>query len=478
LSGRVDASQLLAGWTGRTVATLTGAPNRILHLDDSTVRVVTGQSGATGEAVELAEVQQALDLFAADDVIVHPDNLGHRSSFCGAVLRTLPGAVRAQIGRRQAVIRRDARQPQKAGKEDLGSVRPWWSRDTRERYWMEITDRSDIGTDLHCPQRDIALRPSPGFSAIWFLREGDVVVHYNKNVKAIVAWSLVAGQVEAAPTLWTSHRRSTVQRVGSTPRLQPGWWVDLEGPFLLTEPVSLGQLRQRGSDILATQAALSASHGRIYAPFCAHGENAILRPTQYYLTKLPQSVVGLLPELAECGATPDAVSSVPTAGQDGLDSDGPGVPWREPEATPRPGDHLLIEINTEAVERGLKGHVETERALGTALRAFKIEPQAPQSAAINYDLLWEHRGVLYVAEVKSTTPRNEDKQLRLGLGQVIWYRHKLVSKLSRNVVAVLVPESRPSDGGWYDACADAGVILLPRDDIDEWLRQLVKAAGA
>lgn len=44
----------------------------------------------------------------------------------------------------------------------------------------------------------------------------------------------------------------------------------------------------------------------------------------------------------------------------------------------------------------------------------------------------------WVAEVKSTTNENEEKQLRLGLGQVLRYHH--VSNQSRKTRAVLVAE--------------------------------------
>jgi hypothetical protein len=30
----------------------------------------------------------------------------------------------------------------------------WWTGLTEESYWCEITDRSDIGADLRCPQTD------------------------------------------------------------------------------------------------------------------------------------------------------------------------------------------------------------------------------------------------------------------------------------------------------------------------------------
>jgi hypothetical protein len=38
-----------------------------------------------------------------------------------------------------------------------------------------------------------------------------------------------------------------------------------------------------------------------------------------------------------------------------------------------------------------------------------------------FDLAWQIGRTLFVAQVKSLTLRNEEKQLRLGLGQVLRY---------------------------------------------------------
>jgi hypothetical protein len=50
-------------------------------------------------------------------------------------------------------------------------------------------------------------------------------------------------------------------------------------------------------------------------------------------------------------------------------------------------------------------------------------PDEPQ-----YDLAWLAGDTLYVAEVKSLTAANEERQLRLGLGQVLRYTHLLAGR--------------------------------------------------
>ena len=56
------------------------------------------------------------------------------------------------------------------------------------------------------------------------------------------------------------------------------------------------------------------------------------------------------------------------------------------------------------------------------------------------------------------TSENEEKQLRLGLGQVLRYAHQI--RGVEEIVPVLVAERRPSDTSWEDLCAQLGVILI------------------
>jgi hypothetical protein len=66
---------------------------------------------------------------------------------------------------------------------------------------------------------------------------------------------------------------------------------------------------------------------------------------------------------------------------------------------------------------------------------------------------------MQVAEVKSLTAQNEETQLRLGLGQVLRYKHEVARLTGQLTVAILVGERRPSDAVWQDLCYDLGVIL-------------------
>src|SRR5205085_653813 len=117
-----------------------------------------------------------------------------------------------------------------------------WYGNPNEIYWLEITDRPDIGIDLHCPQEDAAGHASPGYSLINEVNRNDIVFHYDRNARAIPSWSRAVGDVVERPTVWLSHRGETRRRVGVAVE-QPGWYLDLEGPFPLVSPVTLGELR-------------------------------------------------------------------------------------------------------------------------------------------------------------------------------------------------------------------------------------------
>jgi hypothetical protein len=117
------------------------------------------------------------------------------------------------------------------------------------------------------------------------------------------------------------------------------------------------------------------------------------------------------------------------------------------------------------VERGLRGHAETQNALAQALASAGLEPRSPRPEEPNFDLAWQRGDVVYVAEVKSISEQNGERQLRLGLGQVLRYRD-LLRRQGSLVTAVLVAERRPSDASWRRLCDELGVILIAPGDFD------------
>jgi hypothetical protein len=454
-----EARVLLESLVGHHLATVTGQPNTVLNIEGDNVLVATGRSPA-GQPVPLEWVQRGLDqLREAGEIEISVPSLGHRSSFIGAVLLTLPSAVQVQA----TPPRVQLTDPATAYRlNEAGPVNDWWTVDPRQRFWLETTDRHDIGVDLHCPQRDATGSRNVGFSLIWRVEIGDVIFHYSLHEHAITAWSRAAGHVTEAPTVWLSHRAATRRRL-QTERAVPGWWLDLDGPFPLERPITLAQLRERADDVRAVLDRLKSDHrGSLYFPFSFWGGSQ-LRPMQPYLSKMPAEFVVLFPHLAAVAGTltPAAEPQPPARVPPRL-----GAPYREAQVSKLPLERQPFTVDPALVERGLRGHADTQNELAAILRSAGIEPRSRLPEEPNFDLAWEANGTIFVAEVKSITDENEEEQLRLGLGQVLRYRHRLERLQHDGVVAVLVPERAPRDTSWRDLCYELGVVLLDRNQLE------------
>jgi hypothetical protein len=84
-----------------------------------------------------------------------------------------------------------------------------------------------------------------------------------------------------------------------------------------------------------------------------------------------------------------------------------------------PEERQPFTVDPALVERGLKGHADTQNELARILREAGLDPRSRRPQEPNFDLAWDARGTVFVAEVKSITDQNEEEQLRLGLGQVL-----------------------------------------------------------
>lgn len=165
---------------------------------------------------------------------------------------------------------------------------------------MEITDRDDLGFDLHAPQVDGAGREYWSYALVTEVQEGDIVLHWWKRAgqePAIVGWSTAVGAVEESPIIWNAHGTAGRAR-GTTTKPQAGWRMPLEN---FTEPdraVTLGDLRAIEDALRAEREALEADvPGPLYFPF-SFSEKRELRTAQGYLVKVPVSVIRAIPGLA------------------------------------------------------------------------------------------------------------------------------------------------------------------------------------
>ena len=198
-------------------------------------------------------------------------------------------------------------------------------------------------------------------------------------------------------------------------------------------------------------------------PFVRYGDQG-LRAFQAYLVQFPFELAALFPTLMRAlerlhvPSTTDRDTLAPqVVVSDGIEI---GTTYRAADENATAATRDPFSVDPALVERGCRGHAVTQNALAAFLRMHGIEPISPSSPQINFDLGWHTAGCLYVAEVKSCTNANIEKQLRLGLGQVLRYRSVLQDKLGGAVVAVVALEADLADASWRKLYKSLGIHLV------------------
>ncbi|WP_406303812.1 EVE domain-containing protein [Streptomyces sp. NBC_00885] len=199
------------------------------------------------------------------------------------------------------------------------AINKWWRHDPNERYWLEITNREDIGTNLLAPQANDRGEEYWSYALVREVRPGDLVLHWDKNHgPGVVGYSHVRREPFASTITWQSRGTYGRQRSASGP--EPAWEAPLGGYRRLQRPVTQTRLREVEPTIRALRDRLTeAVAGPLYFPF-ALSDARPLRAAQGYLTKLPRELVEELPELRELRQTaisephePEAADLPPTS---------------------------------------------------------------------------------------------------------------------------------------------------------------------
>ena len=89
------------------------------------------------------------------------------------------------------------------------------------------------------------------------------------------------------------------------------------------------------------------------------------------------------------------------------------------------------------LERAYAVHADTQRQLARHLRDHGIEPRKRTDGEPDYDIAWSQGGHVVVAEVKSLPEDGVDRQLRVGVGQILHYRELLRRRFGAEVLPVL-----------------------------------------
>lgn len=137
-----------------------------------------------------------------------------------------------------------------------------------------------------------------------------------------------------------------------------------------------------------------------------------------------------------------------------------GNPYQQvAAATASTSPAVPFAVDPDTVDRGNQAHIDTQNALATHVEGGGLAPLKPEPHMPPYDLAWEQQDTFFVAEVKSLTPANEERQLRLGLGQILRYAHALRASGVDPIQPVLAAEREPNDLTWLGTCSELGVVL-------------------
>ncbi len=180
--------------------------------------------------------------------------------------------------------------------------------------------------------------------------------------------------------------------------------------------------------------------------------------------KMPLDLVDALPKL------PDLLDDVPAAfpaSPAPPDNSEPGEDYIPVDVAVPQVERDPFSVDPAAVERGLRSHRELQNLLAKKVARIGHKPRRPQALDPPWDLLWLNGGEAWVAEVKSLTTTNEERQLRLGLGQVLIYRQRL-KQFHGSVKAVLMVEWKPLDPDWHALCDSLDIQLLWPDALAAW----------
>lgn len=318
-------------------------------------------------------------------------------------------------------------------------------------YWLEITRRPDIGTNLYAPAGDKNGEANWSYELIHAIEPGDGVYHYDSVRGEIVGVSTAVGRPWSDTVFWAG--RGTRSR-NIAPHVQAGWYLGLEDYSPLRQPLTKAELTRKRRELMALRQRLRVSlRGPVHFPFIPYGPQEV-RAYQAYLTPFPQELFGLFPELLLIEEKAADLAAI-------------GATYRPADEQTAVGSRDPFEIDPALVERGLRGHARTQNALAAAVLVLGAEPLSPKRGEPNFDLAWRLDGVVHVAEIKSRTDENEEGQLRLGLGQILRYRHQLERLLGEEVRAVIALESEPRDRTWEPICTQLGVRLCWAPDFNE-----------
>lgn len=236
-------------------------------------------------------------------------------------------------------------------------INAWWTGDSRERFWMEITNRDVVGENLIAPQRNDAGLIEWSYETLRHVRPGDIVLHWRKHPEpALTGYSHCSGGAYASALEWQS--RGSYGRTRPPTGEEDAWEVTLEGYRPLASPLTLDRIRALDIELREVRAGLLATYGNspLYFPFAISGLRPI-RAAQAYLAKFPAALVDAIPELAELAqvAVDDATVEEPPPPRSKSGKAGSGY-GRQPDAKRRKAveDYAVSVVRSHYEDQGFR----------------------------------------------------------------------------------------------------------------------------
>ena len=165
--------------------------------------------------------------------------------------------------------------------ENLKNTHSWWESSLEEKFWVESTDRTDIGRNLLAP-----ISTHAGQKLVAFVEDGDVVFHYYQPTKSIVAFSVAKGFPKIDEIRWPDRKKSEIS---------PAYKIDLINYTELDEPITLKEIQEKQGSIRT----IKYDGKSIYFPFQIPKEKVIQPAQGAYLSKMPKALVELFPSAVQ-----------------------------------------------------------------------------------------------------------------------------------------------------------------------------------
>lgn len=171
----------------------------------------------------------------------------------------------------------------------------WWSSQPNQRYWVEITDRGDLGKNIIAPQRAQAGKNTPGYELLNYVHEGDIVFHWwrkpsNPKDRGFYGYSEVIGTMQEGVIPWKSRGRYADSEVVGP---KPAKYWNLTNFTEFQRPILTGDINLHRNAIFDLIESLEKLYGKpIYFPFCKR--EGKVAANQTYFAKLPVELFEIL----------------------------------------------------------------------------------------------------------------------------------------------------------------------------------------